>query len=65
VVAVVETPIAVAVILGLPASSPTSPAGADGLRRHIPYSVDYYLEQKVSCWWKVAEVRRPAERLSA
>jgi hypothetical protein len=29
------------------------------------YSVDYYLEQKISCWWKVAEVRRPAERLSA
>jgi uncharacterized membrane protein YphA (DoxX/SURF4 family) len=24
------------------------------------YSVDYYLEQKVSWWWKVAEVRRPA-----
>ena len=24
------------------------------------YSVDYYLEQKLSWWWKVAEVRRPA-----
>lgn len=24
------------------------------------YSVDYYLEQKISWWWKVAEVRRPA-----
>ena len=23
------------------------------------YSVDYYLEQKISWWWKVAEVRRP------
>jgi uncharacterized membrane protein YphA (DoxX/SURF4 family) len=24
------------------------------------YSVDYYLEQKISWWWKVAEVGRPA-----
>jgi uncharacterized membrane protein YphA (DoxX/SURF4 family) len=24
------------------------------------YSADYYLEQKVSWWWKVAETRRPA-----
>jgi uncharacterized membrane protein YphA (DoxX/SURF4 family) len=24
------------------------------------YSVDYYLEQKISWWWRVAEVRRPA-----
>ncbi len=24
------------------------------------YSVDYYLEQKISWWWHVAEVRRPA-----
>jgi uncharacterized membrane protein YphA (DoxX/SURF4 family) len=24
------------------------------------YSVDYYLEQKISWWWKAAEVRRPA-----
>jgi len=24
------------------------------------YSVDYYLEQRVSWWWKVAEMRRPA-----
>lgn len=23
------------------------------------YSVDYYLEKKISWWWKVAEVRRP------
>ncbi len=23
------------------------------------YSVDYWLEQRVSWWWKVAEVRRP------
>lgn len=23
------------------------------------YSVDYYLEQRVSWWWRVAEVRRP------
>ncbi len=23
------------------------------------YSVDYYLEQKISWWWKVAETRRP------
>ena len=24
------------------------------------YSADYYIEQKVSWWWKVAEMRRPA-----
>jgi uncharacterized membrane protein YphA (DoxX/SURF4 family) len=24
------------------------------------YSADYYLEQRISWWWKVAEVRRPA-----
>jgi len=24
------------------------------------YSADYYLEKKISWWWKVAEVRRPA-----
>jgi nitrite reductase (NO-forming) len=24
------------------------------------YSVDYYLEQKVSWWWRIAEMRRPA-----
>ncbi len=24
------------------------------------YSVDYYLEKRISWWWKVAEVRRPA-----
>jgi nitrite reductase (NO-forming) len=24
------------------------------------YSVDYYVEQKISWWWRVAEVRRPA-----
>ncbi len=23
------------------------------------YSTDYYLEKKISWWWKVAEVRRP------
>ena len=26
------------------------------------YSVDYYLEKRISWWWKVAEVRRPRER---
>jgi nitrite reductase (NO-forming) len=25
------------------------------------YSVDYYLEQKISWWWKVAEVGRPVQ----
>jgi hypothetical protein len=25
------------------------------------YSVDHYLEQKISWWWKVAEVRRPLQ----
>jgi nitrite reductase (NO-forming) len=24
------------------------------------YSADYYLEQRISWWWKIAEVRRPA-----
>jgi nitrite reductase (NO-forming) len=24
------------------------------------YSADYYLEQRISWWWKVAEMRRPA-----
>jgi hypothetical protein len=24
------------------------------------YSVDYYLEQRVSWWWRLAEPRRPA-----
>jgi hypothetical protein len=24
------------------------------------YSADYYLEKKISWWWKVAKVRRPA-----
>ncbi len=24
------------------------------------YSADYYLEQRISWWWRVAEVRRPA-----
>ena len=24
------------------------------------YSVDYYLEQRISWWWKVAEIRRPS-----
>jgi hypothetical protein len=25
------------------------------------YSVDHWLEQRVSWWWRVAEVRRPPE----
>jgi uncharacterized membrane protein YphA (DoxX/SURF4 family) len=25
------------------------------------YSLDYYLEQKISWWWKVAEIRRPVQ----
>ena len=25
-----------------------------------PYTADYYLEQKISWWWRVAETRRPA-----
>jgi len=25
------------------------------------YSVDYYLEKKISWWWKLAEVRRPVQ----
>jgi nitrite reductase (NO-forming) len=29
------------------------------------YSVDYYLEKKISWWWKVAEVGRPAVSLTA
>jgi hypothetical protein len=24
------------------------------------YSADYYLEQKISWWWRIAETRRPA-----
>jgi hypothetical protein len=24
------------------------------------YSADYYLEQKISWWWRIAELRRPA-----
>jgi hypothetical protein len=24
------------------------------------YSADYYLEKKISWWWRVAETRRPA-----
>ena len=28
------------------------------------YSVDYYLEQKISWWWRVAEVRRPASAVT-
>ena len=24
------------------------------------YSVDYYLEKKISWWWRIAEIRRPA-----
>jgi len=29
------------------------------------YSVDYYLEQKISWWWKVAEVGRPVQQQPA
>ena len=29
------------------------------------YSVDYYLEKKISWWWRVAEMRRPAPQLAA
>jgi len=29
------------------------------------YSVDYYLEQKISWWWKVAEIRRPVQDVPA
>jgi nitrite reductase (NO-forming) len=29
------------------------------------YSADYYLEQKYSWWWRLAEVRRPAPALTA
>jgi uncharacterized membrane protein YphA (DoxX/SURF4 family) len=29
------------------------------------YSVDYYLEKRISWWWRVAEVRRPAPRAAA
>jgi uncharacterized membrane protein YphA (DoxX/SURF4 family) len=25
------------------------------------YSVDYYLEQKISWWWRIAEMRRPVQ----
>jgi len=36
------------------------PARAQLLRRPSRYSADYYLEQKISWWWKIAETRRPA-----
>ncbi len=43
----------VVVFLGLLAlSAYTGPAG---------YSVDYWLEGRISWWWKLAEVRRPAD----
>ena len=29
------------------------------------YSADYYLEQKISWWWRLAEMRRPAPPLAA
>jgi hypothetical protein len=29
------------------------------------YSVDYYLEKKISWWWKVAEIRRPVQDVPA
>jgi uncharacterized membrane protein YphA (DoxX/SURF4 family) len=29
------------------------------------YSIDYYLEQHISWWWKVAEVGRPASARSS
>jgi len=29
------------------------------------YSVDYYLEKKISWWWRIAELRRPATALPA
>ena len=29
------------------------------------YSVDYYLEQKISWWWKVAEIRQPVQDVPA
>ena len=29
------------------------------------YSADYYLEQKISWWWRVAELRRPASAVPA
>jgi nitrite reductase (NO-forming) len=29
------------------------------------YSLDYYLEQKISWWWKVAEIGHPASNLPA
>jgi uncharacterized membrane protein YphA (DoxX/SURF4 family) len=29
------------------------------------YSVDYYLEQKISWWWKIAEIRRPVQDIAA
>jgi nitrite reductase (NO-forming) len=27
------------------------------------YSADYYLERKISWWWKIAEIRRPVQEL--
>jgi len=29
------------------------------------YSADYYLEKKISWWWRLAELRRPAPPLAA
>jgi hypothetical protein len=29
------------------------------------YSADYYLEQKISWWWRVAELRRPVPAVAA
>jgi len=45
-VAVVETLIALALIAGF--------------ARPSRYSADYYIEKRISWWWKIAETRRPA-----
>ena len=29
------------------------------------YSADYYLEKKISWWWRIAEMRRPAPVIPA
>ena len=29
------------------------------------FSADYYLEKKISWWWRLAELRRPAPPLAA
>jgi nitrite reductase (NO-forming) len=29
------------------------------------YSADYYLEKRISWWWKIAEIRRPAQDVPA